>query len=312
MARAGQGQGRAAAPSPRAGGARRVHARAGVRGAVARGDRGHRLGRRDAGQGRAQQLNARLPDGARERAKGVSAAVAAGQRGARPITDALCLPFLPCFPAHRPVARQGGGGGASRHRGQGARSEPCPRRQRERPRVRAHGGPASRRHLSPLLPTAAGARGMEPGRHAPSFTSRVQCVFCGKVRNGGKLSSHHWFFNGFVDAYRPEFTVLLDVGTRPGPRSVMKLVTAMVRLGRPLLRQVSPGGSIGRRVAHGASRPQQIMPNIGGACGDIAVRGLGARARQRSATDTPRTLGAGPKPQHLRDVLRAGRGGAGV
>lgn len=38
---------------------------------------------------------------------------------------------------------------------------------------------------------------------------------CFKHLNGTKLSSHLWFFEGFCRYIKPEFCVLLDVGTKP-------------------------------------------------------------------------------------------------
>ena len=43
----------------------------------------------------------------------------------------------------------------------------------------------------------------------------MNLFMCVKYKNAGKLSSHNWFFNGFCQELRPEFSVLLDVGLRP-------------------------------------------------------------------------------------------------
>jgi chitin synthase len=51
----------------------------------------------------------------------------------------------------------------------------------------------------------------------------LQVVMAIKEENAGKLDSHRWFFNAFAGSIRPEYCVMLDVGTKPGPRSLMKL-----------------------------------------------------------------------------------------
>jgi len=47
---------------------------------------------------------------------------------------------------------------------------------------------------------------------------------CFKHTNGTKLSSHLWFFEGFCRYLKPEFCVLLDVGTTPGRHGLVNLI----------------------------------------------------------------------------------------
>ena len=48
-----------------------------------------------------------------------------------------------------------------------------------------------------------------------SETSLLRVFSCFKHTNGTKLSSHLWFFEGFCRYFKPEFCILLDVGTTP-------------------------------------------------------------------------------------------------
>ncbi|KAF2877268.1 chitin synthase-domain-containing protein [Massariosphaeria phaeospora] len=50
-----------------------------------------------------------------------------------------------------------------------------------------------------------------------------QMMFCMKERNQKKLNSHRWFFNAFGKALNPNVCILLDVGTKPGPKSLYHL-----------------------------------------------------------------------------------------
>ncbi|KAM3542912.1 hypothetical protein ARSEF1564_004136 [Beauveria bassiana] len=50
-----------------------------------------------------------------------------------------------------------------------------------------------------------------------------QMIFCLKEKNRGKLNSHRWFFNAFGRALNPNICILLDVGTRPGGKSLYHL-----------------------------------------------------------------------------------------
>ncbi|KAL0076588.1 glycosyltransferase family 2 protein [Phycomyces blakesleeanus] len=50
-----------------------------------------------------------------------------------------------------------------------------------------------------------------------------QVIFCLKEANQRKINSHRWFFQAFCPVLRPKICVLLDVGTRPGNRSIYHL-----------------------------------------------------------------------------------------
>lgn len=47
--------------------------------------------------------------------------------------------------------------------------------------------------------------------------------FCVKHANGGKLSSHLLFFEGFCKIIDPEFCILLDVGLKPKEDAIYKM-----------------------------------------------------------------------------------------
>ncbi|KAI0958961.1 Chitin synthase, class 3 [Taiwanofungus camphoratus] len=51
----------------------------------------------------------------------------------------------------------------------------------------------------------------------------TQILFCMKEKNQKKINSHRWFFNAFAPMLQPNVCVLLDVGTRPGPKSMYHL-----------------------------------------------------------------------------------------
>ncbi|KAI7894787.1 chitin synthase 1 [Mucor mucedo] len=51
----------------------------------------------------------------------------------------------------------------------------------------------------------------------------VQILFCLKEKNQKKINSHRWFFQAFGPLIRPNVCVLLDVGTKPGSRSIYNL-----------------------------------------------------------------------------------------
>jgi len=57
----------------------------------------------------------------------------------------------------------------------------------------------------------------------------LQINFALKERNGGKLSSHLWFFNAFSNHLNPKYTFLLDVGTIARPRAICKLYQCFER-----------------------------------------------------------------------------------
>jgi chitin synthase len=49
-----------------------------------------------------------------------------------------------------------------------------------------------------------------------------------KQRNDGKINSHKWFFQGICKYLKPEFTLMLDIGTRPGDYAIAKLFKYML------------------------------------------------------------------------------------
>ncbi|KAI0675208.1 chitin synthase-domain-containing protein [Trametes maxima] len=70
----------------------------------------------------------------------------------------------------------------------------------------------------------------------------TQIIFCMKEKNQKKINSHRWFFNAFGALLQPNVCVLLDVGTRPGNKSIYHLWKAF-----------------------------DVNSNVAGACGEIAV-----------------------------------------
>nr|CAA61027.1 Chitin synthetase I [Ustilago maydis]prf//2208421A chitin synthase [Ustilago maydis] len=51
----------------------------------------------------------------------------------------------------------------------------------------------------------------------------MQIIFCLKEKNAKKINSHRWFFNAFCPILQPNVTILLEVGTRPGDKSIYYL-----------------------------------------------------------------------------------------
>ncbi|KAI9747959.1 MAG: hypothetical protein M4579_007347, partial [Chaenotheca gracillima] len=51
----------------------------------------------------------------------------------------------------------------------------------------------------------------------------VQMIFCLKQKNSKKINSHRWLFNAFGRILNPEVCILLDAGTKPGPKSLLAL-----------------------------------------------------------------------------------------
>ncbi|CAI4212062.1 unnamed protein product [Parascedosporium putredinis] len=51
----------------------------------------------------------------------------------------------------------------------------------------------------------------------------AQFIFCLKQKNSKKINSHRWLFNAFGRILNPEVTVLIDAGTKPGPRSLLSI-----------------------------------------------------------------------------------------
>jgi chitin synthase len=44
-----------------------------------------------------------------------------------------------------------------------------------------------------------------------------------KQKNSKKINSHRWLFHAFGRLLNPEVVVLVDAGTKPGPRSLLAL-----------------------------------------------------------------------------------------
>lgn len=65
-------------------------------------------------------------------------------------------------------------------------------------------------------------------------------MFCLKKKNAKKINSHRWLFNAFGRILNPEICILIDAGTKPGPKSLLALWQAFYN-----------------------------DKNIGGACGEI-------------------------------------------
>jgi len=57
----------------------------------------------------------------------------------------------------------------------------------------------------------------------------LQTIYAVKENNGGKLDSHYWFFEAFAEQLQPEYTFLIDVGTKPEPYSMVRLFASMER-----------------------------------------------------------------------------------
>ena len=48
-------------------------------------------------------------------------------------------------------------------------------------------------------------------------------IFCLKQKNSKKINSHRWLFAAFAGILNPEICILLDAGTKPGPKSLLAL-----------------------------------------------------------------------------------------
>lgn len=88
-------------------------------------------------------------------------------------------------------------------------------------------------------------RSVELTKHATQreYHHPLQCVLGLKERNGGKLNSHLWFFSSFAVQLNPKYCVLVDVGTIPERKSLVRLYDAM-----------------------------EDDPQCGGVCGEILIR----------------------------------------
>ena len=57
---------------------------------------------------------------------------------------------------------------------------------------------------------------------------RLNFVFCIKQKNDGKINSHKWFFQAIRKYLKPQFTCMLDIGTRPDDYAIQKMYNYMV------------------------------------------------------------------------------------
>ncbi|KAI5805826.1 chitin synthase-domain-containing protein [Geopyxis carbonaria] len=64
---------------------------------------------------------------------------------------------------------------------------------------------------------------IRPRDDDPACLPPVQMMFCLKQKNTKKINSHRWLFNAFGRVLNPEVCVLLDAGTKPGPKSILAL-----------------------------------------------------------------------------------------
>jgi cellulose synthase/poly-beta-1,6-N-acetylglucosamine synthase-like glycosyltransferase len=88
-------------------------------------------------------------------------------------------------------------------------------------------------------------RTVEMARHSSQreYYHPLQLALAVKARNGGKLNSHLWFFSGFSVQVNPKYTMLMDCGTVPRKDSMVKIYQHL-----------------------------EQNPQVGGTCGEIAVR----------------------------------------
>ncbi|KIK67113.1 glycosyltransferase family 2 protein [Collybiopsis luxurians FD-317 M1] len=87
--------------------------------------------------------------------------------------------------------------------------------------------------------------GLDPNLHFKYPDKGIvptQIIFCMKEKNQKKINSHRWFFNAFASVLQPNVCVLLDVGTRPGNKSIYRLWKAF-----------------------------DLNSNVAGACGEIST-----------------------------------------
>ncbi|KAL3441409.1 chitin synthase-domain-containing protein [Aspergillus insuetus] len=64
---------------------------------------------------------------------------------------------------------------------------------------------------------------VRPHGSEPTNLPPVQFIFCLKQRNSKKINSHRWLLNAFSRILNPEIIILLDAGTKPGPKSLLSL-----------------------------------------------------------------------------------------
>ncbi|KAK4693857.1 chitin synthase, partial [Lecanoromycetidae sp. Uapishka_2] len=73
------------------------------------------------------------------------------------------------------------------------------------------------------LSVTANQKLIQPQDDGPTTLPPVQMLFCLKQKNSKKINSHRWLFNAFGRILNPEVCILLDAGTKPGPKSLLAL-----------------------------------------------------------------------------------------
>ncbi|KAI9813206.1 MAG: Chitin synthase, class 2 [Thelocarpon impressellum] len=73
------------------------------------------------------------------------------------------------------------------------------------------------------LSVTANQQLIRPHDDSLSTLPPVQMMFCLKQKNSKKINSHRWLFNAFGRILNPEICILLDAGTKPGPKSLLAL-----------------------------------------------------------------------------------------
>jgi chitin synthase len=73
------------------------------------------------------------------------------------------------------------------------------------------------------LSVTANQQLIRPNDNDATSLPPVQMMFCLKQKNSKKINSHRWLFNAFGRILNPEVCILLDAGTKPGPKSLLAL-----------------------------------------------------------------------------------------
>ena len=73
------------------------------------------------------------------------------------------------------------------------------------------------------LSVTANQQLIRPSDDSSNTLPPVQMIFCLKQKNSKKINSHRWLFNAFGRLLNPEVCILLDAGTKPGPKSLLSL-----------------------------------------------------------------------------------------
>ncbi|OCL08324.1 glycosyltransferase family 2 protein [Glonium stellatum] len=73
------------------------------------------------------------------------------------------------------------------------------------------------------LSVTANQQLIRPHDDSASTLPPVQMMFCLKQKNSKKINSHRWLFTAFGRILNPEICILLDAGTKPGPKSLLSL-----------------------------------------------------------------------------------------